>query len=218
MTSLTLAADTNSAPFVDYKNDVIYVGDDLGVLHKFQNVFLSGTPAPVVGGGWPATVHAASKLTSPVFDSASTLVFVGDSAGLLSSVTTTGTQGTVVSSASVTAGAAGTVTAVGGRSTTLPLFAGAFDNIYFSSGNAASPTGHLYVCGYTGTSNGNAVLNQITITGNVMSATATATDLSTANAACSPVTKILGLLHFEWVKNAWSRGAKPRGTRVWELC
>jgi hypothetical protein len=27
-----------------------------------------------------------------------------------------------------------------------------------------------------------------------------------------------GLLHFEWVKNAWSRGAKPRGTRVWELC
>jgi hypothetical protein len=28
----------------------------------------------------------------------------------------------------------------------------------------------------------------------------------------------MGLLHFEWVKNAWSRGAKPRGTRVWELC
>src|ERR1700721_2348422 len=33
------ARDTISAPFADYANDVIYVGDNLGALHKFTGVF-----------------------------------------------------------------------------------------------------------------------------------------------------------------------------------
>jgi hypothetical protein len=49
MTSLALNGnnDTFSAPFYDYKNDALYVGDDSGYLHKFTPVF-NGTPAEVV--------------------------------------------------------------------------------------------------------------------------------------------------------------------------
>jgi hypothetical protein len=74
--------DTNSSPFVDYSADVIYVGDDNGVLHKITGAFL-GTPAEVVTGGWPVTVDTGFVLTGPVFDQASRNIFVGDSNGQL---------------------------------------------------------------------------------------------------------------------------------------
>jgi hypothetical protein len=90
MTTLALSGnpnDTNSAPFYDYANDVAYVGDDSGVLHKFQNIFNSGTPSEITGGGtssgWPVTI-STNKLTSPIFDNGtSQKVFVGDSGGFL---------------------------------------------------------------------------------------------------------------------------------------
>jgi hypothetical protein len=77
--------DTNSPPFVDYAADVIYVGDDNGVLHKITGVFL-GAPAEVLTGGWPVTVHAGFVLTGPVFEAISRNIFVGDSNGQLSFV------------------------------------------------------------------------------------------------------------------------------------
>ncbi len=52
------------------------------------------------------------------------------------------------------------------------LLSGALDNQYFSSGNAASPTGHLYVVGGTGP--GNNTLYQVSINSNAMSTTPTA--------------------------------------------
>jgi len=86
--------DTVSSPFLDYGNNVAYVGDSKGVLHKFINVFhgyLSGTntaePSELVGGtassGWPQTITFGgmctngSPLSSPVYDSGSQNVFVG---------------------------------------------------------------------------------------------------------------------------------------------
>jgi hypothetical protein len=77
--------DTLSSPFVDYHDDVLYVGDDNGLLHKFTGVFV-GTPAEVTTGGWPITVHSGFKLTGPVFDAASGNIFVGDGNGRLSFV------------------------------------------------------------------------------------------------------------------------------------
>ncbi|MDD2920256.1 PQQ-binding-like beta-propeller repeat protein [Rhodoferax sp.] len=68
--------NTNSSPYVDYSNDVLYVGTNNGTLHKFTGVF-TGTPGEITAGGWPATVRAASILSSPVYDSVSNLVFVG---------------------------------------------------------------------------------------------------------------------------------------------
>jgi hypothetical protein len=71
------AGDSNSSPYVDYAGDVLYVGDDSGHLHKFTGVF-RGTPAEqVVPGGFPATVSDGNVLSSPVYDSATGLVFVG---------------------------------------------------------------------------------------------------------------------------------------------
>jgi hypothetical protein len=90
MTRLTLIGspnDTNSAPFVDYNSDTLYVGDDSGRLHKFTNVFL-GTPAE---SGTPFAAVSSAKLTSPVFDPSSGKVFLGDAGGFLYAVSSSGT-------------------------------------------------------------------------------------------------------------------------------
>ena len=58
MTRITLNGspnDTWSAPFYEYYDDLLYVGDNSGKLHKFTNIFLSGTPAEVTSG-YPVTL------------------------------------------------------------------------------------------------------------------------------------------------------------------
>ncbi len=97
MTTIALSGnpnDTYSSPFYDYRNDILYVGDDGGKLHKFTGVF-AGTPAEQLTGGFPATVSSGNQLSSPVYDSTSGLVFVGSKAGAstggqLHSVSSTG--------------------------------------------------------------------------------------------------------------------------------
>ncbi len=92
MASITFsgaAEDTNSAPFYDYTTDVLYVGDNAGVMHKFTGVFL-GTPTEVTTSPWPITVDSGAVLTGPVFDSVSLNLFVGDSTGQLSFIRETG--------------------------------------------------------------------------------------------------------------------------------
>jgi len=91
MTRLILSGapiDSFSAPFYDYANDMLYVGDDNGTLHKFTNVFVSGTPTEV-STGFPVQVSALANnnLTSPVYDPGTGRVFVGDNSGVLYSVT-----------------------------------------------------------------------------------------------------------------------------------
>jgi len=88
---------TQSSLFVDYFNDVGYVGDDRGVLHKITGVF-NGTPAEVTTGGWPVPVSAAAAtLNAPTFDSVSKNIFVTDGSGHLSYVQDVGsTTGTCV--------------------------------------------------------------------------------------------------------------------------
>ena len=69
MTRITLSGshnDTWSAPFYDYSDDAMYVGDDSGSLHKFIGVFL-GTPSEV-SSGYPVAL-GATLLASPVYDS-----------------------------------------------------------------------------------------------------------------------------------------------------
>jgi hypothetical protein len=85
MTSITLSGsptDTYSFPYYDYGSDTVYVGDDVGNLHQFTNIFLSGTPAEVTNSPWPVTVFPTlsgeSALGSPVYDSTSGNIFVGD--------------------------------------------------------------------------------------------------------------------------------------------
>ncbi|MGO8786458.1 MAG: hypothetical protein ACLQVL_03625 [Terriglobia bacterium] len=87
-TTITLngsPTDTNSTPYVDYQNDLMYVGDNGGKLHKFTGVF-NGTPSEVVSGTapiWPISV-SGNILTSPVYDTGTSgNIFVADSGGFL---------------------------------------------------------------------------------------------------------------------------------------
>jgi hypothetical protein len=99
----TATPDTLSSPFYDYVNDVLYVGDDNGYLHKFTGVF-KGTPAELVsttGNIWPANVaNLGVKLLSPVFDDGVNRIFVCDRGGDFNSVDATigsGTGGVIFS-------------------------------------------------------------------------------------------------------------------------
>lgn len=91
---------SSSSLFVDYGNDVGYVGDDNGVLHKIAGVF-TGTPSEVTTGGWPLTVSlGGARLNDPVFDFVSKNIFVTDAAGNLSYVREVGsTSGACASGA-----------------------------------------------------------------------------------------------------------------------
>jgi hypothetical protein len=81
-------ADTLSNPWVDYGSDSLFVGDNTGKLHKFSPVFTgtAGTPAAETIVSWPVTLAAGSALGSPVFDSGTGKVFVGNAAGVFFSV------------------------------------------------------------------------------------------------------------------------------------
>jgi hypothetical protein len=90
MTRLTFNGsnnDTNSPPFYDYADDIIYVGDNKGSLHKFTGVFL-GNPTEVTTT-WPIAV-STNILTGPVYDAGTKHIFVADSGGYLYSYTTAG--------------------------------------------------------------------------------------------------------------------------------
>jgi hypothetical protein len=100
-TAGTAPGDSNSAPFYVYEStsgdpDILYVGDNLGYVHKFTGVF-NGTPPAEVTTGWPA--HASTEtspiLNSPVYDSVSGNIFVGDASGYLHQFAVGTTPGTV---------------------------------------------------------------------------------------------------------------------------
>jgi hypothetical protein len=87
MTSLTYApANTNnhSSPWVDYGNDVAYVGANDGRLYKITGVF-KGTPT-LAGAPWPILINAGRQLTAPVLDQVTRNIFIGDARGILWSV------------------------------------------------------------------------------------------------------------------------------------
>ena len=90
MTRITLNGspnDTWSAPFYEYYDDVLYVGDNSGKLHKFSNIFLSGTPAETTSG-YPVTLSTtATDIASPIYDYTTGKVFAGSANGVLYAVT-----------------------------------------------------------------------------------------------------------------------------------
>jgi len=90
----TTQSDTLSSPFVDYANDVAYVGNDSGVLFRIKNVFCTnpsctngGSPAPSLDGNWGTggglATTCTGQLTGPVVDGKTGNIFVGCSDGKL---------------------------------------------------------------------------------------------------------------------------------------
>lgn len=84
-------SDSISSPFYNYANDTLYVGDDIGVLHKFTGIF-NGTPAEVTSGGWPMTISSGNSLTGPVLDAVSGNIFIADTVASLYYVRETGSS------------------------------------------------------------------------------------------------------------------------------
>jgi len=101
--------DTTSSVFPDYTHDIIWVGGASGWLHQITGVF-RGTPKEVTTGGFPVQVNPGNPtpLSSPVYDTVSGKVFVGDYGGIFYSVTTANPP-VVTASAEVDFGAGLTV-------------------------------------------------------------------------------------------------------------
>jgi len=87
--------DTTSSVFYDYTNDIAWIGGASGWLHKITGVF-KGVPTEVHNGVFPVQVNTGNTLSSPVYDSGSQNVFVGDAGGVLYRVDST--AGTVIAS------------------------------------------------------------------------------------------------------------------------
>lgn len=74
--------DTTSWAYYDYASDVAWVGGASGWLHKVTGVF-KGVPVEVDNGVLPVRVNNTAWLSSPIYDSVSNNVFVGDADGFL---------------------------------------------------------------------------------------------------------------------------------------
>jgi hypothetical protein len=85
--ALTIGADSNSPPFVDYYADVAYVGTNNGRLFKITGVF-NGTPT-LAGAPWPL-IAGATTLSGPVIDFSTGNIFVGSANGNLYGFTPAG--------------------------------------------------------------------------------------------------------------------------------
>jgi hypothetical protein len=140
--------DTNSSPFYDYANDIIYVGDNSGKLHKFTPVF-TGTPAEVTSSasGWPITV-SSNVLTSPVYDpGTSKNIFVADSGGFLYSYAASNATHEMTSSQLAATGSKGIVDG--------PLVDSTTEFVYvFVGEDESTNTSGSYNCNSGGTSPG----------------------------------------------------------------
>ena len=101
----------------------------------------------------------------------------------------------------------GTEKTIGTGSTTgVPVFAGTFDNAYFTS-SGSSPCGNLYACGNT---SADATLYRLPIISNAIQASASVVAVTSAATTCSPVTEVFNstgndLLFF----SAEARGVSP---------
>jgi hypothetical protein len=96
--TLTTGADSNSSPFVDYYQDIAYVGTNNGRIFKITGVF-KGTPT-LAGAPWPL-VAGATTLTEPVIDFTNGNIFVGSANGNLYGFTS---AGAAIASSPVTIG------------------------------------------------------------------------------------------------------------------
>ena len=97
--SFGATTDTLSSPYIDYANDLAYVGNDAGILYRIKNVFCTtaacvASAPPTLDSTWGVSgaVNVCSgKLTGPVLDFYNLNVYVGCSDGKLYSISQAGT-------------------------------------------------------------------------------------------------------------------------------
>lgn len=153
----------------------VYVGSTDPTGSNTAGGVLYSVPASGSGHGASSKLGAAPGIVdSPVVDSSAgkVYVFVGND-GRGSSAVYQFSGGTI--------GGAGKEATVGSSAGGVPLYAGTFDNAYYS---ASSPTGRLYLCGNTAST---PILYSVQINNNVMGTPVAGPVLTSGNAQCSPV-------------------------------
>jgi len=104
-TVIATGSDTLSSPYIDYTNDVAYVGNDRGYLFRIKNVFCTtaacGTAQPSLDPTWGtagavAVGSCGGQLTAPVLDSSNLTIYVGCSDGKLYAISQAGTVNALV--------------------------------------------------------------------------------------------------------------------------
>jgi hypothetical protein len=198
--------DTLSSPYIDYANDLAYVGNDIGVVYRIKNVFCTtascGTAAPSLdttwGTGGAVTIGGTciGKLTAPVLDFYNLNIYVGCSDGKLYSISQTGTIKSLVVGDGVTA-------KVYGGIVDPPLVDGINGFVYAVSGSAnngangvlvqakadfsssvGAPVGNGNQCNIHAPTPNNAYFTSITSAGALMYVAGV--DPGTVNQPCSP--------------------------------
>jgi hypothetical protein len=166
--------------------------------HKGGNVFVEDTDGFLYSvGGATATVTQSGQLDfggaiadGPIVDSTAQVVYVfASSDGSGNCAGGADCAGVYQLSTTFAAGDTGSEVTVGtsttsGFSTPNPLYSGAFDSTYLAS----HASGHLYVCGNTGSF---PTLYQVPISAGAMGQAVTGPQLSGSNTPCSPVTDIV---------------------------
>jgi len=164
-----------ASPVYDGAHTTIFVGDFCGELDRITTAG-AVTSSGAVGFGSPDIDKA------PLVDPAAGKVY------LFVSSDTNGYSAVFQFAYNFTSGSGGTEATVGdGNESSTPIYAGTFDNQYFTS-TSSSPTGHLWVCGDTG---GHPELYPVPINSDTMTpgAITAATTVSGSTTTCSPVTE-----------------------------
>ncbi len=171
-----------ASPVYDSTHSLIFVGDFCGGLDAITSSG-SVTSSAAVGTGGPDIDEA------PLVDPAAGEVYLFVTRDSTSSCSSSRCSGVFQFPYNFASNSSGNGEAkVGTGSNSRDIYAGTFDNAYFTSSSSSSPTGHLWVCGDTG---GNPALYPITITnGTMTTGTITAaTTVSATGTTCSPVTE-----------------------------
>ena len=162
---IALTASKLTSPVLDPGSGRVWVSDG----SKLYSV------SPTYGGGTGSTIVASASLgtgivDAPIVDGGNgfVYVFVG-SVPEVAEFSTSGFPATTHTAA------------VGTGSTSISMYDGDFNNVYYNSVNG---TGTLYVCGNPG---GNPTLYQVAISAGALGSVATGPVLANANVACSPL-------------------------------
>jgi hypothetical protein len=143
---------TLSSPFYDYDTDILYVGDNAGVLHKITGVF-NGTPTEVITcaaapctNAWPLTVDRGNVLTGPIYDGVSGNIFMGDGGGRLSYVEEVGsTTGACRTATDVPPCLGASFQSMGGFIADAPIVDSTTGRVFAFDGTATAPIAHATV-------------------------------------------------------------------------
>ncbi|WP_296358624.1 hypothetical protein [Ramlibacter sp.] len=206
-----------SSPVYDSATGLVYVGSDTGVstggqLHSVCaatgiNATLCSVSGAVVNSGQLATFtiqqdgnNTTGVRETPVLDSTAKRVYVFVESDPNSACGGVNCKAIYQLRTDISInGSVGTRANIGrGQIYNRVLYAGAFDNTYYTSANPASPSGFLYMCGALGDGSDSKkpTLWRIPIASNVMGAavvgpTLVSTANFTDNANCSPVTMVM---------------------------